>query len=603
MPDKGIVILFIILQIMFTIMNSPRNLVQQRRTMSKFRIDTRFQKTKGAIHSVFKTKAQIAEMEKKRQAAEWNEWDLESMVRYKSIVEYNNTNRSVEVKTKQDLRMRMRYYATDLEFRGGIPKPMEHTISKELQRVGTIKFYEHVQDGDVCSLDLGLLLKYADLESLPPPVTLFGMMHARHHVLDDYSCGHLFRYFRLSLAKLLVSPHKDGALALYKDAFEVLRKMRESQQGHRATVSSFSYSQLIRLCGAYGKLDDALSLKFEAMEKSIPTTSQMYEGLLEAAVKNNRPDVAWKEWEEIVNQFKLYPTARCCQHMLDACAIDRDYEKALSIFNFITEKNEIAYTKLINCCRTADKAFEHLYEFLEVSDERPTLAMCNNTLRISNTHTQAEAVITILKERVVENDIETFSHLFKICKEDKTTQIKHLDRYWDFMTDSREVPSIAALETYLEALIEMPIDNSNYHPVELLGKGLAAYDYSARKGNYNESSFVRLFDLCARAGQFRVSKLLFRKMIFTNMKISDQHVIAVIRSLATTPSTPKIAEELQHLLEIPLNSGSHGVDTGDVVRLVLQLRASAFEEAEVQNILSILATVTSNSQEAVAALE
>eukprot|EP01060_Flectonema_neradi_P006674 TRINITY_DN14530_c0_g1_i1.p1 TRINITY_DN14530_c0_g1~~TRINITY_DN14530_c0_g1_i1.p1 ORF type:complete len:595 (+),score=93.88 TRINITY_DN14530_c0_g1_i1:51-1835(+) len=564
---------------------------QQRRGLSKFQVDTRFKKSKGAIHAVFKTKAQIEEMEKKRQAAEWNEWDLESMVRYKSILEYNKTHNPEETKTKEELRMRMRYYATDLEFRGGLPRPMEHTISKALQRVSDIRFYDHIQDGDLCTLDVGLMLKHVELGTIPPPPTLYSMLDSRHHVLDDYSCGHLFRYFHMILSRLLETPHKDGVLLLYNEALEVLRKMKKSQQGHRCTISSFTYSQIIRLCGAVGKLDDALTLKFEAFEKGIPITSQMYEGILEAANKSDRHDITLKEWSEIINDNRLYPTHNCCLHMLDACT--SDFETATTVFNYIEEKNAEAYTKLISCSDCPDKAFDLLYQFLGQGDDRPTLGMCNALLSKSKTHEEAEAVLTILKERVCESNEDTFKQLYRISLDTSTT-VSQLDSYWDRMIDARVTPSASTLGVYLQALVELP---SSSHPVELLGKGLAAYDFCARKGFYNSSTFIHLFNLCARAGQFRVSKLLLKKMIFTHMELNDQHIVGVMHSLATTSSVPKFADELQHLLEIPLTGGMHSLDTIDVVKTILQLRSSEFDDSAKSRVWSTVALVTSSCPE------
>ena len=525
--------------------------------MANFRVDPRFRKGKGFLHYAFKTKAQIDKEQRERMAAEWNEWDLESLVRYRFLKEWNARANKEETEAKKELRMKLRIYANTL-FRGGVARPQEIAIMKELQQMpGRMLMSDYVKDGDLTTVDLALLLKYVELSSIPRPQLLLHGLFVSNHVLDDYSCGYFFHY----CAKLLDQSRNvikiDSHISLYSEVQTCFKQLREREHGHRATMHAFTYAQYIKCAAIMQDTDAVLSFKADFVERE-PTllNASVFEGVFQCLSEQGLSRECWLEYEEMYARYRLAPTDECLKHLLRMCCHDRDFAKGEELWALRDmlqlEANDIdvfnAKLKLAALCGEHDRAFYHYYEVLEHTNLTPTLETCNQLIAASDTPERLEEALVLLNKRVMECNSETYRGLFEASA--RFGDLTQLDRFWDMMQDRKERPSIDALHAYLRTLVELPRCDDEYHPAELLGRGLSAYDWAGRSQIFNSETFLLLLRLCAKSGQLPTAQTLLKKMAITNLSFTAPHVTAVLATVASSdaPRPLKTVEDLVGLL-------------------------------------------------------
>ncbi|KAJ9455794.1 Pentatricopeptide repeat-containing protein [Diplonema papillatum] len=521
---------------------------RQRRHVQEFRVDPRFVKGRGFLHYAFKTKAQIDKEEKKKRAEEWNEWDIESLVRYRSIRNFNRGRKQDAVEAKQELRMSLRLYASDT-FRGGMPRPMELRIMKELQNTpARFIFHDHVVGGgDYTNLDMGLVLKYVEPNTIPPPLELLDKMLEANHVFDDVSSGHFITHCRRLIASVKTFGF-GGDVETYDQVKQCWDIMKQREGGHRCTLKQFAYSQMIKICADMQDIDRAFALKAELVERHVPLNASVYEGLLQAAVDVGRPNVAWLEWREMQDRHRLGPTVECSKQLIKACITWKDFKAGEEVWKQMTEDlllepDLAAYNEMIKLCATcgeSERAFYYYFSILEHTALKPDLTTCNILLEAADSLPQAETVMEYVNTRLLEQNDATFLFLFKLSG--RKGDLSALTKYWDMMQDKRSRPSVECLHAYIEALLEMPQNDAEYHPTELLGRAVAAYDWAGRSAVFNEGTFLLLMQLCARCGQLPMAKLLVKKMVHTDIRLGPPHAAAFIATVATSDCAMPLAE-------------------------------------------------------------
>ena len=544
---------------------SPR-LTRQGRTKASFKIDPRFKRGNGYLRYAFKTKHQIDKEEREKMAAEWNEWDLETIVRYKSQKEWNAVAKPESVKAKAELKMKLRKYATQ-GYRGNMPRPREMALLLEVQNMpGEVRYEDYIRDGDLNSLDMRLLLTYVDFDTIPPPEQLLHALLDNNHVFDDYSSGYFFNYCALHL-KRLVDNKTDGIRELSERITRLFKSMKLLEGGHRCTFGSFSYSQLIKCAALTKDLPAALALKEELVEYDATLlNASVYEGIFQACVEANKPHLGELEFTEMTEKFGLAPTEECFVQLLRGCALTRNLARGEEIWKLASDTltTNITDIRLFNAkmhlavtCGEKQKAFYHYHEFLEYTDLKPTVETCNTLLLACESAQQIEDVLFVLKEKVTECNDATFKNLFFIAaslanEAAGTTEfrpIEVLDRAWDLMQSQRVRPDTPLLNLYLTALLSLPRSDVEYHPAEVLGRGIAAFEFSVQNTLYDSASLLAMLRLCAKAGQLHVAKGVLKKLLFSGLEYTSEHAGALIACVGSSAVVRPLTEA-EHFIKL-----------------------------------------------------
>eukprot|EP01063_Lacrimia_lanifica_P023822 TRINITY_DN3158_c0_g5_i1.p1 TRINITY_DN3158_c0_g5~~TRINITY_DN3158_c0_g5_i1.p1 ORF type:complete len:647 (+),score=262.09 TRINITY_DN3158_c0_g5_i1:56-1996(+) len=544
---------------------------RQQRGVAQFRVDRRLQKGKSFLHHAFKTKAQIVREERKRIAEEWNTWDYESLVRFKMLKAHNRMTKKEEVEAKEELDMQLRVYAKN-SFRGGMPRPQQLAYFKELQDVpGRFNYELFIGHGDLTSLDLRKVLKYVNLPTMPLPKRFLMQLLKANHVFDDESSGHF-----LTICKRRIEGAKENHVneRSHHDLFlatqECFTEMKQHQHGHRCTLGPFAYAQMIKCSAAVGNLQQALEYKTEFIESAGAgaLNASVYEGILEAALAAGRVDVAWLEWREMQGRYRLAPTVGAATQMLGACAASAAFAEAEAIWTQVTEelllKPDLAMTNaMIKVCAAAGetvKAFYYFHNMLEYTTHRPDITTCNYLLSASRDLADVDAVMEVLKTQVRECDDTTYFHVLRVAG--AAHDLGALERYWDEMQTQRVRPSVGTVHQYLTALLDLPPNPAAYHPAELLGKGIAAYDWAGRSAIFTPKTFLLLMHLSAKAGQYPIAKLLMKKMLLTAIPYNVHHIAGVAAAIAAS-DCPAPLRELEGAVALVAHCGHAVADVDD----------------------------------------
>eukprot|EP01061_Rhynchopus_euleeides_P009022 TRINITY_DN18170_c0_g1_i1.p1 TRINITY_DN18170_c0_g1~~TRINITY_DN18170_c0_g1_i1.p1 ORF type:complete len:645 (+),score=267.45 TRINITY_DN18170_c0_g1_i1:26-1936(+) len=524
-------------------------LQSQRRHVSSFKVDPNFKRGNGYLHYAFKTKNQIDKEEREKMAAEWNSWDLETMARYKALKEWNRVAKPDDVVAKRELRMRLRHYATE-GFRGNMPRPREMKMLAESQNIpGTMDYNDYIRDGDLTSLDLRLLMKYVVFTSIPPPADLLESLYATNHVLDDYSCGYFFNYCVLQLDRAVNTIRNDAHHAMYQQIKDCFTSMKLRENGHRCTLESFTYSQMIKCAALMHDLPLVLSLKAELIEtKPKLLNASVYEGVFKCLVDLKRHDLCSLEADEMMERYGLGPTEECVKQLLRNCCLTGDAETGEKLWGIMAELSLTSTdvgvftekVRLASICGDLDKAWYHYREMLEHTNLKPDVEMCNVMLSVCSTRKQVDDIVDCLNTRVVECNEGSFAALFIASQ--RLGDVGLLEESWDMMQQQQVRPRPALLHTYLESLVAMPRNDDAYHPAEVLGRGLSGFEWATMSCPFNGVTMLLLLRLCAKAGQLFVAKGVMKKMLLNNIGVGAEHASAVLACIASSQAVLPLRE-------------------------------------------------------------
>lgn len=476
-------------------------------------------------------------------AAEWNEWDLESRVRYKAQRDALIQKGEVDADGNKPLPMHLRLFAKD-QYRGGMPRPMDLAFMRLEQKMPAhIHFEEHCAGDDLTNLDLGLMLKYVDRHTIPHFATLLDSLFLSHHIMDDYSCGHYLIYCRWLLSHLKATGG-NGFGAEYGNMLACWERMKQREGGSRCTLAAFAHENAIKACVPAGDLPRCLALKHEMLERGVQPTAAAWEGVLECCADVGDAAVAWAEWREMRERHGLAPTERCAVHMLRVCALrPGGLEEGKAIWTEMAETLSLqpstdAYAALFDLCarnRCVRTAFYHWHELLEYSPHRPDLSVCNALLRVcaacGDLH-RAHTVAAHIADHIAGGDDATFRAL--LATAGAAEDAAQLDAWWAEMQHARVRPSLATLHAYLAALTALPDAPEQPHPAERMARGLAAYDWAGRAMVFSPGTFLLLLHLCARAGEAPTARVLLRKMVSTGIPHTAAHIAATLAAVAAS---------------------------------------------------------------------